>query len=63
MAPPGLGVGLPKEATTPENVKTPEGQGGRDLYGVNRRNTEMKVEYLPDRKGTSARDSEHTSLI
>jgi hypothetical protein len=36
VASPGLGVGLPKETTTPKNVETPEGQGGRDLYGVSK---------------------------
>ena len=36
VASPGLGIGLPKEATTPENVKTLKGQGGWDLQGVSK---------------------------
>ena len=62
MASPGLGVGLPKEATTPENVMTPEGQGGRDLQGVSKAIPELEGEYLPGRREIFARDSEHTSL-
>ena len=63
VASPGLGVGLPKEATTPENVVTLEGQGGRDLQEVRKVTPESKGEYLPGRRKISARGSEHTSLI
>ena len=62
MASPGLRVGLSKEAMTPENVVTPEGQGRRDLQGVSKVTPESKGEYLPGRRKISARGSEHTSL-
>jgi hypothetical protein len=63
VASPGLGVGLPKEATTPENIKTPESQGGRDLQEVSKVIPESEGEYLPGHRRTSARNSEHTYLI
>ena len=62
MASLGLGVGLPKEATTLENIMTPEGQGGRDLQEVSKAILESEREYLPGRRRISARGSEHTYL-